>query len=360
MIKRVISLTLMFSMLVSLASCSKKTDSANYPTENAGGTGYGAAIKSALYIEDFYFMTLGTLKSKIDLLIGSAHYCKDNNELMPVYTLNNGDSISVTFDEKKSTVSGATYTYSTGESENFFEMLVQLGVLRSSTQESGNDTTVVIPTPDTNDDTNDDTNENTTPDTQTPVVIPEQNTQTAIQGDVFASGMYNLTLIEAAIAVGMPRTSVVASVGKPNYYFSSTFAPDSYIIDCYNLTDGSKLYLDYGYARDSLRCAAVYKDGTYTSILSSAWKVQSKPEGFTRPVVASESIHSLSKNMTPAKVYKKLGEPSWYEGSRGSYSDVYLLSDGTYAYLNFGSAHNKLTSVSVKGENGSETVITIK
>lgn len=356
MIKRVISITLIISMLVSLASCSKKADTLNYQTENAGGTGYGAAIKSALYIEDFYFMTLGTLKSKIDLLIGSAHYCKDNNEFKPVYTLNNGDSISVTFDEKKSTVSGATYTYSTGESENFFEMLVQLGVLKSSTQEGGNDTTVVIPTPDTSGDTN----ENTTPDTQTPVEIPEQNMQTAIQGDVFASGMYNLTLIESSIALGMPRSSVIASVGKPNYYFSSTFAPDSYIIDCYNLNDGSKLYIDYGYARDSLRCAAVYKDGIYTSILSSAWKVQPKPDGFTRSAVPVDSIHSLSKNMTPVKVYKKIGEPSWYEGSRGSYSDVYLLSDGTYAYLNFGSAHNKLTSVSIKGVNGSETVISIK
>lgn len=353
---RLTSIILSLAVVMSVSSCNKAFLSEGYKVEDAGGTGYGATVKSALYIEDFYFMTVGTLKSKIDLIIGSAHYCRDNNELLPVYTLNNGDSIAVTFDSEKSTVTSAEYTYSTGEKENFFDILVSLGVLKSSFQESNGGDTVVIPSE------NGGANDTKPPENNdTPTVDnTPSNTQTAIQGEVFATGMYNLTLVEAVLSVNMPRSSVLAGVGKPNYFFSTNFAYDSYIIDCYNLNDGSKLYLDYGFERDTLRCAAVYKNGTYTSILSSPWDTQVKPAGFTRTTINPDKINSLSKNLTPTEVYKKLGEPSWYEGSRGSYSDVYALSNGNKAYLNFGSAHNKLTSVSVKGEDGTETVITLK
>ncbi len=357
-------LSIILIMLMFMTSCSKPELTEGYQTENAGGTGYGASVKSALYIDDFYFLTVGTQKSVIDLIIGSAHYCRDNNELMPVYTLNNGDKIAITFDEQKSTVLTAEYTYSDGEKESFFDILVDIGVLASSTQET-TDTTVQLPSGDTNSTGDDNTVE--IPDNIDDIpVIPDNpnNTETeekhtAVQGEVFATGMYNLTLIEAVLEIGMPRSSILAVVGKPNYYFSTTFTNDSYIIDCYNLNDGSKLYLDYGYGRDNLRCAAVYKNGTYTSILSSSWTAQSKPEGFTRTTVDSSRIKSLKKNLTPAKVYASFGEPSWYEGNRGSYNDVYALNDGSYAYLNFGSAHNKLTSVSIKGADGTVTVITL-
>lgn len=96
----------------------------------------------------------------------------------------------------------------------------------------------------------------------------------AVQGDQFASGSYNYILIEPVLGLGVPRSSILSAVGKPSYFFSHSFANDSYIIDCYNLNDGSKLYLDYGYARDNLRSAAIYKNGSYTSVLNAQWTEQ--------------------------------------------------------------------------------------
>lgn len=361
-LSKFVATAIITATLLSCGGCKKAEPGAEYPKENAGGTGYGAAVKSELYIEDFYFLTLGTEKSKIELLAGNAHYYRDNNELLPVYTLNNGDSISLTYDEKNSTTVNAVYTYSEDQqTEGFFDILVSLGVLKSSGQESDTpitvvpgDSTSVDDVPDVTPDDEPDTPTDETPDTpsvQTPSV------QIPSQGAHFASGMYNFTIIEPVLTPDLPRSSVLTAIGKPNYYFSHNFSTDSYIIDCYNLNDGSKLFLDYGYERLRLRCAAVYKNGTYTSILGTPWSVQSKPEGFTRTTVSRNVLNKLSKNSTPAKVYASLGEPSWYEGSRGSYNDIYMLTDGAQAVFNFGSAHNKLTSITIKEIDGSVTVM---
>ena len=363
-IKLVAILTTAIS-LITITSCKKTDLKETYEKENAGTTGYGATVKSSIYIDDFYFLTVGTVKSKVELLIGSAHYCENNNELLPVYNLQNGDSISIEYDNREKAITKATYTYTNGDEVSFFDILVELGLLRSSTQQSGgNDTTVVpgtetdyLPTDPDKDDTENNGGETTVPD-KTPT-IPERNENPTDQSNYFASGMYNYTLIEPNLLLNMQRSNILAAVGKPNYYYSHNFTNDSYVIDCYNLKDGSKLYLDYGYGRDNLRCAAIYKNGVYTSVVGK-WVPQGKPDGFTRMGVDKSKITSLSKNMTPISVYKRLGEPSWFEGNRGSYSDVYALTDGSFAYLNFGSAHNKLTSVSIKGADGSETVITIK
>lgn len=352
-----LSVVIVVIILFSLCGCHKPNPKYEYPKENAGGTGYGASSKSELYIEDFYFLTLGTEKAKVEMLTGNAHYFRDNNKLLPVYTLNNGDNISITYDEKNSTITNAEYTfYENQQSENFFNILVELGILKSDKQESGSEITVV---PGIETGGNEDL-PSVTPD-KTPL-NPDGNvpSQTVKQGVHFATGMYNFMIVEPALTVNMPRDSILTVVGKPSYYFSHSFSQDSYIIDCYNLNDGSKLYLDYGYERLRLRCAAVYKNGTYTSILGTPWSAQSKPDGFTRTTVSRNKLNRLSKNTTPAKVYETMGEPSWYEGTRGSYNDIYCLTDGAQAILNFGSAHNKLTTITIKETDGKVTVVDLR
>lgn len=344
---KVICIILILNCL--LCSCKKQTDIQSYPKENAGGTGYGAAAKSGLYIEDFYFLTIGCEKSKVETLNGSAHYLYDNDTTQPTYTLENGDNITIVYEQKQNRVIDAKYTYhETQKTDNFFDILVELGVLKSSNQQSQGEITVV---PDIEDNNTPEQNDEPSNDTQQ---TPSQN---VVQGKHFATGLYNLEIIKPALKDNMKRTSVITTIGKPSYYSSHSFSNDSYIIDCYNLTDGSKLYLDYGYDRLRLRCAAVYKGGKYTNILSTSWSMQKKPDGYTRVTVSRNKLNVLSKNMTPANAYAMLGEPSWYEGNQGHYNDIFALTDGAYALLGFGSAHNKLTSISIKETDGSITVL---
>ncbi len=348
--------TIVLIMCIVLCSCKKTSPNNEYETENAGGTNYGAAQKSELYIEDFHFLTFGTEKSKVELIAGSGHYYQNNNELLPVYTLNNGDSIAITYGEKNNTVTKATYTFSESQiTQDFFEMLTGLGIIKSPDQESESQTTII---PGTETEQTPPSQSSDTPienNTQT----PSTNTQTKNEQH-FSSGLHNYTIIEPSLSADTPRSSIISAIGRPSFYFSHTFSADSYIIDCYNLNDGSKLYLDYGFERLRLRCAAIYKNGVYTSVLDTPWSVQTNPEGFTRTTTDRKKLNRLSKNITPAKAYAILGEPSWFEGTRGNYNDIFLLTDGAHAVLNFGSAHNKLSSVSIKETDGKITVIDMK
>ena len=351
-ITKISTIILLIALLLNTCGCEKKSNSDFYGKEDSANTGYGKKEKSSLYIDDFYFLTVGTKKATVEVLLGSAHYHTNNDELSPVYTLENGDKIAITYDAKEKKVEKAEYTYTQDmESESFFDILVELGILSSAAQEK---------TEQNNTDIQDTHNQETlSPDS--PTVSDPNNEEIIIQpttqGEIFASGAYVYSLLEEFIKPGALRADIISKVGKPNYFFSRDFKTDSYIIDCYNLSDGSKLYLDYGYERNSLRCAAIFKNGTVSSILDTTWSEQKMPSGFTRPASDAARINRLTKNMTPAKVYAYLGEPSWYEGTRAVYTDVFKLSDGTFAYLNFGSAHNKLTSVSIKGTDGTTKVL---
>lgn len=348
---KLISIIICISLTICLFSCSKSNPTSSYEKEDAAGTKYGAAIKSALYIEDFYFLTVGTKKSTVEILNGYAHYHIKNDELLPVYTLQNGDSISITYDENKKTVVSAEYTYSEDmEKENFFDILVELEILKYAGQETNEHNTTDIQDTQNQDSVTPPSNQETTN-------SQDQINQQTTQGEVFASGAYNLTLIEPFIKIGMARNEIVSLVGKPSFFSSHSFKANSYIIDCYNLDDGSKLYLDYGYERTNLRCAAIVKNGTVNNLLSTPWSEQSMPTGFSRAVSDINRVNRLTKNMTPAKVYSYLGEPSWYEGTRANYTDIFVLPNGSYAQLNFGSAHNRLTSLTIKGADGTITVI---
>lgn len=347
-------------VMLGVCGCKKVQPQDTYEKENAAGTGYGTGAKSSLYIDDFYFIAKGTSKANIELLVGSAHYHDQNSEFSPVYTLSNGDTIALTYDTEKKTVTEAKYKYAEEDKEeNFFDILVGLGILESPVQErpgstttdipSGNDSTGLLPPvqsdPDTSDSNGSEDN------------LPTQNVG---GGAPFAMGMYDVSIAKSNFFVNQSRAEVIYNIGKPNYFFSHSFSQDSYIIDCYNLSDGSKLYIDYGYERSRLRSVAIYKNGTYTTVIDVPWQAQSKPDGFTRLASEESKISRLKKNMTPSNVYTILGEPSWYEGTRASYNDVFLLSDGSYAILNFGSAHNKLTTLSIKGADGKLTVMSLK
>ncbi len=358
-LKRLLLISAAVSLILSASSCQKAYPGENYLKENAGATGYGASIKSSLYIEDFYFVNTGTSKSSMELILGSPHYREQGNDYFLVYDLNNGDSIEFTFDEEKDTVDAAQYVYADGDKANFFDILVEAGVLKSADSESGQ-TNVQLPGDDpANDNADNQTDTNQKPPEGQSGQQSTDQKHNVVQGEQFATGTYNYILIEPVLSLGLPRSSIISAVGKPSYYYSHDFSYDSYIIDCYNLNDGSKLYLDYGYARDNLRSASIYKNGSYTILLGSQWLPQVKPNGFTRRSVDKNTVGRLKKNMTPAQVYKTLGEPSWYEGTSASYSDVYVLSNGELAYLNFSTSHNKLTSLSIKGVDGKVTAITL-
>ena len=180
-------------MLLSVCSCKKAAPGNSYLKENAAGTGYGAGIKSSLYIEDFYFITVGTQKSAIELTLGTPHYTEEGNAFYSVYDLNNGDSIEFSFDADKNAVTHAEYVYADGDKQNFFDILVELGILKSSVSESGDGNTVEIPggeedEPSTDNPPTDNPDNTDTPDnSQTP-----SGGHNAVQGDQFASDLITI------------------------------------------------------------------------------------------------------------------------------------------------------------------------
>ena len=120
------------------------------------------------------------------------------------------------------------------------------------------------------------------------------------------------------------------------------------------------LLLDYGYDRKSLRAAAVKAtDGTVSTYLGT-WSGQAKPADFIRPTVTINQATSLSKGMTPEKVYEKIGEPMWFEGNAASYRDAYALSDGSVVYLEYENNHSKLLSAYRAAADGKQTAVTLK
>ena len=122
-LKRFLTILITFVTVLTLFGCKNSDNSEQYQKENAANTGYGATSKSDLYIEDFYFLTIGTERSKIELLNGSSHYFNESDELLPVYKLNNGDSINIEYDQKTNTVTKATYVFAKDQSkQNLFDI----------------------------------------------------------------------------------------------------------------------------------------------------------------------------------------------------------------------------------------------
>ena len=245
-------------------------------------------------------------------------------------------------------------------------MLVDLGILRSTStidNGSGGNNGQGTSGPSSGTDTPNEDQPSVNPDDDKTEINVEKpsgpNYSTpVIQTGYFASGSYDKSIFDNSLTIGMSRNSVLDNIGKPNYYSSSNFKNDSYIIDCYVLNDGTTLYLDYGYSREYLRCARTEKSGIYSAYLGT-WSIQSKPGGFTHDLISQTMLDALRKDMVPSTVYSMLGEPHWYEGSSSRYRDAYELIDGTIAYLDFGSAHNKLSTITLLDISGKETLISL-
>lgn len=365
-IKKTVGLSLVVSIgLTVLAGCkSAPSGGTGFRLEDSAFTGYGAAAKGTLTIEDFFFLSKGTSREVVSNAIGTESYLQNNESSQAVYELASGDHIVLEYD-KDERISGAVYGYSNGDDEDFLQMLVELGILRSTNTvdiSSGSNGGQSTTPSDNTDSPSDNSPTDDQPDDETEINIKNPSDTTGstpvVQTGYFASGSYDKALFDNALSIGMSRNTVLDNIGKPNFYYSSNFKNDSYIVDCYVLSDGSTLYLDYGYSREYLRCARTEKSGIYTVYLGT-WSVQSKPGGFTRDLISQTMIDALRKDMVPSTVYSLLGEPHWYQGSSARYRDAYELIDGTIAYLDFGSAHNKLTTITLIDISGKETLISL-
>ena len=100
-ITKISTILLLIALVFNLGGCAQKKKSDLYAKEDAANTSYGKKEISSLYIDDFYFLTVGTKKSTVEVLLGSAQYHTNNDELSPVYTLENGDKIAITYDSKE-------------------------------------------------------------------------------------------------------------------------------------------------------------------------------------------------------------------------------------------------------------------
>lgn len=286
-------------------------------TEDGGGSGYGIGTQSVLKLSDFYGITSGSVRDNNLLILGSPSYSLDGSD---TYFLSDGSQVVLTYNDRGS-LSETLYTeFSSGKSYDLLDYLISIGVLHGTIGDAPQ-------TP-------------TTPSTNTQGGS-QQNTPTDMP--LFSTKLYKKESIDGKLSLYADRSTVISTIGAPSSFGARQYKRDSYIIDLYNLDDGSVLMLDYGYDRKSLRGAAIKgADGTTSGYLG-VWSAQSKPADFVRASVKLNQITSLSKGSTPAKVYAALGEPAWFEGSASNYQDVYLLSDGSYAYLSYSGAHSKLS-----------------
>lgn len=289
-------------------------------TEDGGGSGYGVSTKSVLKLSDFYFISHSSTRANNTQVLGSPVYTLGDSD---TYRLEDGSQIVLTYDSK-GVLEDTMYT-SAEDNKNYglFDILVQKGVLKDSSTDTGS-----------NNAQSGSSQQNNASGAQT-----SQQSQTPA---IFSAGTFRKAAFDSGLSLYLDRTSVVATFGSPSAFVGRTYNKDSYIIDCYKLDDGSVLMLDYGYDRKSLRCAAIKGADGITSNYLGSWAVQSKPADFVRTRIRLNQVTALSKNSTPIKVYEKLGEPSWFEGTSSNYKEAYPLSDGSTVYLSYNSDHTKL------------------
>lgn len=283
-------------------------------TEDGGGSGYGVSVQSVLKLSDFYGVAVGSTRENNQLMLGSPLYSLGTSD---TYALTDGSQVVLTYNTT-GTLADTLYTdFESGKSYGLFDYLISIGVLQGTVGGEGGDT----------------------PDT------PDGGNQGDVQSGnvpVFSTNLYSKSSFDGKLSLYLDRSTVVSTIGAPTAFAARQYKADSYIIDHYNLDDGSVLMLDYGYDRGSLRCAAIKGADGVTSGYLGAWAPQSKPADFVREKIELRQITALARGTDVAKVYAALGEPSWMEGKATEYRDVYLLSDGSHVYLSFSDAHSKL------------------
>lgn len=308
--------------------------------EDGGGSGYGVSTKSVLKLSDFYSVTQNSTRDNNLLILGTPVYSLGSSD---TYQLEDGSQIVLTYDTK-GILSDTLYTsMEDGKSYGLFDILVSLGVLKNSGGSQDGETS------DPSENTADGEGQQNAPSGQNGTTLP-----------IFSTKTYSKETFDGGLSLYLDRTAVVTTFGAPNAYAGRTYKKDSYLIDCYRLKDGSTLMLDYGYDRKSLRCAAIQGADGITQGYLGTWSVQSKPADFVRPRIQLNQVTALSKGISPLKVYEKLGEPAWFEGTAKQYKEVYLLPDGSMIYLSYDSAHNQLTDAYQQTVDGKMLKVTLR
>ncbi len=322
-------------LLCGLCGCKKEFSAA--VQEESAGTGYGVSQKSALIMQDLYFLRPGTGRSAVSAALGSPVSLALEDGSTDTYRLTGGETLVLTYNENDK-ITQAVYTDLAGKKQDFFDHLKTLGILKnyqSSTVDG----------------------EEEPPAKEEEEQKPEPNPETEkkpiinVDGGYFSGKRYSYEIADQILKLGAERETVVSALGKPNGFSSVAFQADSYIIDVYSMEDGTTLYLDYGYKRTTLR--AVQKvEGTVTTEYLGEWGQEEKPAGFYRYTRNQTVFNTLKKNAKPSELYRRFGEPDWLEGNANRYRDAYLLLNGGVFYLDFGPDHAGLTAAVLKKSDG--------
>ncbi|MBQ7035780.1 MAG: hypothetical protein IJN34_08600 [Clostridia bacterium] len=339
MTKKILAFLLCLSLAMALSACAKET--AAPKTEESGGTGFGTARGSSLVEQDLYFLRPGAAREDVETALGSPHsfILTDGNGC--TYRLAGGEKLRITYSDE-GLLEEARYTDGEGGEQNFFTYLNSLGILLNYESEDGEQ-----PAPE--------------PDKPEEPQKPQQDPYRPITDSsyYFSIKRYSYTLAEQVLKEGVLRETVLSALGKPNAYSSIDFKADGYIIDVYQMEDGSTLYLDYGYTRKVLRAAEKVEGGVSSDYLGK-WGAEQKPDGLYRGNRNRNLFNTLQKNAKPSEIYRKLGEPDWLEGRAEQYMDAYQLQDGGVIYLDFGSNHATLASVILQKPDGSKTPLNLR
>ena len=325
--------------LLLLAGC-KPADEApiRLGSEDGGGTGYGSVAGSTLTVQDFFSVVRGAPRADLWKLLGSPQYDFADDALNDQYTLSDGSRISLQYNKTTQTLFAATYTdAASGKTIDFFEKLVELGVLRDA---GSNNTTPSSPsTP-------------SAPSTEggEMVDLPDDSPK-------FQKKSHDISIFEQSLSLYADRITILTIIGLPSGYASYNYQKDGYILDVYTLSDGRVLYLDYGYGRKTLRGATIKHLNGAKSVFLGAASPQGRPGDFARPEQTVSQFTALKAGMTAEEVYRTVGDPHWLEGSANNYRDAYRLMDGRIVYLSFSAGHATLSSVSVYGADGRWTAL---
>lgn len=318
-------------------------------TEDGGGSGYGVSAASALRLSDFYFITKNSTRQDNCLQLGTPFYSMGDSDS---YTLEDGSSVTLTYNSQGILQDTLYSDFASGKNYGLFDKLVQLGVMHDAAPNGNTPSTE----PNTNGGAATDGGNSAKPQNGNGNSQSGEDAPAKIE---FSNRLHSIEKF-ASLNLYLDRATVLSTFGNPNYFAARQYKKDLYIIDCYNLTDGGVLMLDYGYDRKSLRCAAKRgADGVSTSYLGQ-WTVQEKPGDFVRTRIKLNSVTALQKGMTPEAVYQKIGEPGWFEGTNKEYRDVYTLSDDSLIYLSYDASRTALSAAYMQGVDGKVTPVSLR
>ena len=350
--KKALMLLLCLSMSLALFSCNQE-DGAEYAKEESGGSGFGVVKKSIITVSDLYFFSVNTNREQVEAALGSPQEYMISEDGAVTYRLENGAVLQLTYNQQGK-VKDARFTDEVGKKWNLFDYLVELEVLKSasSTSQGGNTGMGESVSGDANQKPDSDKPSSGNQDS-------EKEENPAESGGYFSAKRYSRDIASKILKEGVKREKVLSALGKPNSFSSITFQKESYLIDAYSMEDGSIYYLDYGYTREKLRAVRCVK-GSSISVVLGEWGQQERPKDFYYTTRNLNAFQSLKKGTKPSELYRRFGEPDWYEGDSSRYQDAYQLMDGSVLYLDFGNGHSGLSAATVKDEKGALRPYTLR